>query len=415
VDRLQSHDGAAPPVVTGRDAQPPATPARPPAAHGVHASAPGPDAASRRGALRRFVRQTACRDSIAIADLQRLIPDPDATAPEDYERRLADLEALGINPLGHRAHLTAGDARSSRGAAEDSPDAGSADSLRAYLREIGRVPLLTAAQEVELARRIEAGDVEARNRMVAANLRLVVSIARRYARPGRAPIMDLIQEGNLGLIHATEKFDWRRGYKFSTYATWWIWQAIIRALAEQGRVIRIPVHAVERLDRIRKACARLAQRLGREPTDAEIAADVGLAVRAVRDLLAIAMDPVSLYAPVGNGDVDDDRVVADTRDDPDAVPTDVDAIARASGGTAQLARDLAAVIEACLPPRERFVVLSLWGIGDGDTEPEPLSADDIARKLHVPASHVRAIHARALARLVRAQYARVRLAGYLRR
>ncbi len=395
-------------MVTDRDTQPPATSARPPAAHGFHASAPGPDAARRRGALRRFVRQTAYRDSISISDLQRLIPDPDAITPQVYERRLAELEALGINPLGHHAHLTAGDARSSRGAEEDNPEAGSVDSLRAYLREIGRVPLLTAAQEVELARRIEAGDVEARNRMVAANLRLVVSIARRYARPGRVPIMDLIQEGNLGLIHATEKFDWRRGYKFSTYATWWIWQAITHALAEQGRVIRIPVHAVERLDRIRKAHARLAQPLGREPTDAEIAADLGLAVHVVRDLLAIAMDPVSLHAPVGNGDADDDRVVADTRDDPDAVPTDAAAVEHVAGGDGELARDLEHVLNTSLPVRERLVLVKRLGLFGQRAH----TLDELAEELRMTRVRVRVLEARALKRL-RTPYVRARLSAHL--
>ena len=177
----------------------------------------------------------------------------------------------------------------------------SLDSLRLYLRAIGRVPLLTATEEVSLAKRIERGDVAAKQHMVEANLRLVVSIAKGYVGRGLT-FLDLIQEGNLGLIRAVEKFDYSKGYKFSTYATWWIRQAITRAIADQARTIRIPVHMVERLNRLVNAERRLIQQLGREPSDAEIAAELECSPREVRDVLRVAQQPVSLEKPMGEQD-----------------------------------------------------------------------------------------------------------------
>src|ERR671922_213122 len=174
----------------------------------------------------------------------------------------------------------------------------SLDSLRLYLREIGKVPLLTADQEIYLAKRIERGDMSAKTQMIEANLRLVVSIAKGYLGRGLS-FLDLIQEGSLGLIRAVEKFDYRRGYKFSTYATWWIRQAVTRAIADKARTIRIPVHMVEKLNRVAHVERQLVQRLGREPEPAEIAAELKVSVREVRDILRVAQMPVSLEKPVG--------------------------------------------------------------------------------------------------------------------
>ncbi len=188
----------------------------------------------------------------------------------------------------------------------------SLDSLRLYLREIGRVPLLTAAQEVDLARRIERGDQQAKDRMVEANLRLVVSIAKGYMNRGLG-FSDLIQEGSLGLIRAVEKFDYRKGYKFSTYATWWIRQSVSRALADKSRTIRIPVHMVEKLNRMTGAERKLAQRLGRDATLDEVAREVGVSLAEVRTLQRIAQQPVSLERPVGD---DDSGTLADLVPDP---------------------------------------------------------------------------------------------------
>src|SRR5208283_4352651 len=174
----------------------------------------------------------------------------------------------------------------------------SLDSLRLYLRAIGRVELLTAEQEVMLARRIERGDMDAKQHMIEANLRLVVSIAKSYLGRGLT-FLDLIQEGSMGLIRAVEKFDYRRGYKFSTYATWWIRQAVTRAIADKGRTIRIPVHMVERLNRLTHAERHLIQRLGREPSAAELARDMEWSVQEVREVLRITQQPISLEKPVG--------------------------------------------------------------------------------------------------------------------
>ena len=174
----------------------------------------------------------------------------------------------------------------------------SLDSLRLYLRAIGRVPLLTATEEVSLAKRIERGDVAAKQHMVEANLRLVVSIAKGYVGRGLT-FLDLIQEGSLGLIRAVEKFDYRRGYKFSTYATWWIRQAVTRSIADKARTIRIPVHMVERLNRLVNAERRLIQQLGREPSDSEIGAELECSPREVREVLRVAQQPVSLEKPMG--------------------------------------------------------------------------------------------------------------------
>src|SRR5438876_7357052 len=187
----------------------------------------------------------------------------------------------------------------------------SLDSLRLYLREIGKVPLLTADQEVSLAKRIERGDMAAKQHMIEANLRLVVSIAKAYLGRGLS-LLDLIQEGSLGLIRAVEKFDYRRGYKFSTYATWWIRQAVTRSLADKARTIRIPVHMVERLNRLINVERRLIQQLGREPNEHELAAELECSPREVRDVLRIAQQPVSLEKPTGE---DDGAALADLIED----------------------------------------------------------------------------------------------------
>ncbi|MGH2850815.1 MAG: sigma-70 family RNA polymerase sigma factor, partial [Solirubrobacteraceae bacterium] len=187
----------------------------------------------------------------------------------------------------------------------------SLDSLRLYLRSIGRVPLLTATEEVALAKRIERGDMSAKQQMVEANLRLVVSIAKGYLGRGLS-FLDLIQEGSLGLIRAVEKFDHRRGYKFSTYATWWIRQAVTRSLADKARTIRIPVHMVERLNKLISAEHQLIQQLGREPSAEEIAAELGCEEREVRDVLRLAQQPVSLEKPMGE---DEDSALADLVED----------------------------------------------------------------------------------------------------
>ena len=230
----------------------------------------------------------------------------------------------------------------------------SLDSLRLYLRAIGRVPLLSAEEEVALAKRIERGDIAAKQHMVEANLRLVVSIAKGYAGRGLT-LLDLIQEGSLGLIRAVEKFDYRRGYKFSTYATWWIRQAVTRSLADKGRTIRIPVHMVERLNKLTHAERCLIQQLGREPSASELAADLECTVREVRDVLRITQQPISLEKPVGE---EEDSALADFVEDVSAAsPFEI--------ASESLRRENILRVLSSLPRREREVIEMRYGIVGG--------------------------------------------------
>jgi RNA polymerase primary sigma factor len=260
----------------------------------------------------------------------------------------------------------------------------SLDSLRLYLRSIGRVDLLTAEQEIELAKRIERGDINAKRHMVEANLRLVVSIAKGYLGRGLT-FLDLIQEGSLGLIRAVEKFDYRRGYKFSTYATWWIRQAVTRAIADKARTIRIPVHMVEKLNRVTHVERQLVQRLGREPEPAEIAAELECTVREVRDILRVAQMPVSLEKPVGD---EEESELGDFVAD-ESVEQPYDA------ATENLQReDVQRVLDA-LPERERQVIELRYGLRGH----EPLTLEEVGRAFGVTRERVRQIETSTLKKL----------------
>jgi RNA polymerase primary sigma factor len=260
----------------------------------------------------------------------------------------------------------------------------SLDSLRLYLRSIGRVELLTADQEVELAQRIERGDMQAKRHMVEANLRLVVSIAKGYLGRGLG-FLDLIQEGSLGLIRAVEKFDYRRGYKFSTYATWWIRQAVTRAIADKARTIRIPVHMVEKLNRVTHVERQLVQRLGREPEPSEIAAELKISVREVRDILRVAQMPVSLEKPVGD---EDESELGDFVAD-DSVEEPFDA------ATENLQReDIQRALDA-LPERERQVIELRYGLRGH----EPLTLEEVGRAFGVTRERIRQIENNTLRKL----------------
>jgi RNA polymerase primary sigma factor len=260
----------------------------------------------------------------------------------------------------------------------------SLDSLRLYLGSIGRVPLLNAEEEVALAKRIERGDVAAKQHMVEANLRLVVSIAKGYVGRGLT-LLDLIQEGSLGLIRAVEKFDYRRGYKFSTYATWWIRQAVTRSLADKGRTIRIPVHMVERLNKLIHAERRLIQQLGREPTAAELADDLECEVREVRDVMRMAQQPISLEKPVGE---EDDAALADFVEDVSAEsPFEI--------ASEALRRENVTRVLACLPRREREVIQMRYGIvGD-----RARTLEEVGRAFNITRERVRQIESRTLKKL----------------
>jgi RNA polymerase primary sigma factor len=258
------------------------------------------------------------------------------------------------------------------------------DSLRLYLRSIGRVELLTAAQEVALARRIERGDMDAKQHMIEANLRLVVSIAKSYLGRGLT-FLDLIQEGSMGLIRAVEKFDYRRGYKFSTYATWWIRQAVTRAIADKGRTIRIPVHMVEKLNRVVHAERQLVQELGREPIAAEIAAELQMTVREVRDVWRMAQQPISLEKPVGE---EDDSSLGDFVEDPTAEsPFEL--------ASERLRRENLRRALAALPEREREVIELRFGL----TGQRPYTLEEVGRAFNVTRERIRQIESHTLKKL----------------
>jgi RNA polymerase primary sigma factor len=260
----------------------------------------------------------------------------------------------------------------------------SVDSLRLYLRSIGRVPLLSAEEEVCLAKRIERGDMAAKQHMVEANLRLVVSIAKGYVGRGLT-LLDLIQEGSLGLIRAVEKFDYRRGYKFSTYATWWIRQAVTRALADKGRTIRIPVHMVERLNKLIYAERRLIQQLGREPSPEELAVELECSVRDVREVMRVTQQPVSLEKPVGD---EDDSALADFVEDVSAAsPFEI--------ASEALRRENIMRVLAALPTREREVIEMRYGIVGGRSR----TLEEVGRAFNITRERVRQIENRTLKKL----------------
>lgn len=260
----------------------------------------------------------------------------------------------------------------------------SLDSLRLYLRSIGKVPLLTAAEEVSLAKRIERGDMDAKQHMVEANLRLVVSIAKSYLGRGLT-FLDLIQEGSLGLIRAVEKFDYRRGYKFSTYATWWIRQAVTRAIADKGRTIRIPVHMVEKLNKVVHVERQLVQSLGREPSPDEIAAELECTVREVRDILRMSQQPVSLEKPIGE---EEESELGDFVED----QTSISPFEQASEA---LRRDNVRKALAALPTREREVIEMRFGLTGG----RPRTLEEVGRAFNVTRERIRQIENHTLKKL----------------
>jgi RNA polymerase primary sigma factor len=258
------------------------------------------------------------------------------------------------------------------------------DPVRMYLKEIGRVPLLTPEEEIELAKRIEKGDLEAKRRLAEANLRLVVSIAKRYVGRGML-FLDLIQEGNLGLLKAVEKFDYRKGYKFSTYATWWIRQAITRAIADQARTIRIPVHMVETINRLVRVQRQLLQELGRDPLPEEIAEEMGIGVDRVREIMKIAQEPVSLETPIGE---EEDSHLGDFIEDQEA-PSPADA-----ASFSLLREQLEEVLET-LTPREKKVLRLRFGLEDGRAR----TLEEVGQTFGVTRERIRQIEAKALRKL----------------
>lgn len=258
------------------------------------------------------------------------------------------------------------------------------DPVRMYLKEIGRVPLLTAEEEIDLAKRMEQGDDEAKRRLAEANLRLVVSIAKRYVGRGML-FLDLIQEGNLGLIKAVEKFDYNKGYKFSTYATWWIRQAITRAIADQARTIRIPVHMVETINKLIRVSRQLLQELGREPNPEEIAQEMDVSVERVREIMKIAQEPVSLETPIGE---EEDSHLGDFIEDQDAP-------APAEAASFMLLKEQLEEVLETLTPREEKVLRLRFGLDDGRAR----TLEEVGQHFGVTRERIRQIEAKALRKL----------------
>ncbi len=301
------------------------------------------------------------------------------------EEEDADLPLLDEAQIGRLEHEL-----SAEGVALDDP-------VKAYLKEIGQVPLLSAEEEQTLARAARAGDADARRRLSEANLRLVVSVAKRYAGRG-LPFLDLIQEGNLGLMKAAEKFEPDRGFKFSTYATWWIRQSITRAIADQGRTIRIPVHLVEHINRVRKTAGELLRKNGREPTAEEIAVRLEMEPDRVRELLQLAQEPVSLETPVGE---EEDAHLEDFIQDEEAgIPVD-------EAGRQLLRQELMSVLKS-LTPREERVITLRFGLDDG----QPRTLEELGKEFNVTRERIRQIEAKALRKLRHPSRAK-RLRDYL--
>jgi RNA polymerase primary sigma factor len=348
--------------------------------------------------LRPMIAEGQERGFLTIAQIQACLEEVEVTK-EQVQELHAYLDEQGIAVMEADGRLAKSEGGSIEASAQSAaaPDPEqrkkvevdltvepSLDSLRLYLRSIGRVNLLTAEQEVLLARRIERGDMLAKQRMIEANLRLVVSIAKSYLGRGLT-FLDLIQEGSMGLIRAVEKFDYRRGYKFSTYATWWIRQAVTRAIADKGRTIRIPVHMVEKLNKVVHVERQLVQQLGREPTPEEIASELETTAREVRDVLRMAQQPISLEKPVGE---EDDSELGDFVEDQTAEsPFEL--------ASEHLRRENLRRALAALPEREREVIEMRFGL----TGERPYTLEEVGRAFNVTRERIRQIENHTLKKL----------------
>ena len=334
---------------------------------------------------------------LAAEEMRGVLAELELT-PEQTDAVTALCAELGIELLDSTQELASQAAEIATESDLDlSAQGPSVDPVGAYLREIGSVPLLSAEEEVALAKRMEAGDAEAKDRLIEANLRLVVSIAKRYLGRGLS-LLDLIQEGNLGLIRAVERFDHRRGFKFSTYATWWIRQAITRAIADQARTIRLPVHMVETIGQLLRIQRQLLAELGREPSAAEIAAEVNSTPRKVRETLRLGQEPLSLESPMGE---EGELHLGDTIVDGDAVAP------LAAVGEIMRRAQLRRLLDS-LPTRERRVIELRFGLADG----RPRTLEEVGVALGLTRERIRQIEAKTLAKLTSYQDTQ-RLRGFL--
>jgi len=349
--------------------------------------------------LRPLIAEGQEKGSLTFEQIAACLEEVEVTKEQVHELH-AYLDEQGIDVVGSDGRAATSEAAKVEAAAaarrEASPDEGpkkpqidltiepSLDSLRLYLRSIGRVPLLTAEEEVSLAKRIERGDMQAKQHMVEANLRLVVSIAKGYLGRGLT-FLDLIQEGSLGLIRAVEKFDYRRGYKFSTYATWWIRQAVTRAIADKGRTIRIPVHMVEKLNKVVHVERQLVQSLGREPSPEEIAAELECMPREVRDILRMSQQPVSLEKPIGD---EEESELGDFVEDQTATSPFEQA-------SENLRKENVRKALQALPQREREVIEMRFGLSGG----RPRTLEEVGRAFNVTRERIRQIENHTLKKL----------------
>jgi RNA polymerase primary sigma factor len=348
--------------------------------------------------LRQLILEGQDRGFLTFEQIASTLEEVEVTK-EQLSELHHHLEEQGIDIVGADGRLATSEVQKVEAAAEAARKPGaeapkkpeidltvepSLDSLRLYLRSIGRVPLLTAAQEVELAKRIERGDIVAKTHMVEANLRLVVSIAKGYLGRGLT-FLDLIQEGSLGLIRAVEKFDYRRGFKFSTYATWWIRQAVTRAIADKGRTIRIPVHMVEKLNKVVHVERQLVQALGREPSPEEIASELECSTREVRDILRMSQQPISLEKPIGE---EEESELGDFVEDQAAEsPFEI--------ASENLRKENVHRALAALPQREREVIEMRFGLTGG----RPRTLEEVGRAFNVTRERIRQIENHTLKKL----------------
>lgn len=349
------------------------------------------------GKVKELVEKCGARGFVTTAEILNFFPEVEKDI-FGLEKLYETLEKQGIEVKETRGFLRTKEELEEE-VKKQAPPITRIDPVQMYLKEIGKTPFLTAAEEKTLAKKIEKGDVEAKRKMARANLRLVVSIAKRYI--GRSPnltLLDLIQEGNLGLFRAVEKFDWRKGYKFSTYATWWIRQAITRALADQARTIRIPVHMIETITKYSQVKRRLLQDLGREPLPEEIAAEMGIEVEKVHHIQKISQETVSLETPVGEGE--EDSILAEFIEDEKAVLPSVEA-----GRT--LLRERLHEILVDLTPREQKIVAMRFGLEDGITH----TLEEVGNEFGVTRERIRQIEAKALQKIREHQSLR-KLKGY---
>jgi RNA polymerase primary sigma factor len=344
-------------------------------------------------AIETLIKKAESRGFVTYSEILYAFPEIEKDM-KGLESLYEEFEKRGIEVREAKEFLEVGGLKKPSVSEEKHPD-----PVQMYLKEIGKTPFLTAEEEKELARRIEKGDEEARKKLAQANLRLVVSIAKKYV--GRSPnltLLDLIQEGNLGLFRAVEKFDWRRGYKFSTYATWWIRQAITRALADQARTIRIPVHMVETISKYTQVRRRLLQDLGREPLPEEVAAEMGLEVDKIHHIQKISQETVSLETPVG--EEEEDSILAEFIEDEKIVAPSVEA-------ARTLLKERLKEITIDLTPREQKILSMRFGLEDGITH----TLEEVGKEFGITRERIRQIEAKALDK-IREHRAFKKLKGY---